>query len=106
MKAISTRVAVLLVGATLGFLLSGCASTTIKRLSGPEFVRQANQIGQLNSAHWTSYIGSSPGRAYLEFGYPAPFGKGSRTKVCWTLLSDLPPDLASKLKAGDPPRKP
>lgn len=105
-KLISTHVAMLLVGAIAGFLLSSCVSTKIKHLSGQEFVLQADQISQLNSFHWTRYVGSSPGRAYLEFGYPTPFGKGTRTTVYWTSLSELPEDMALKLKAGNPPWKP
>ena len=99
-------IALLLVGAFVGFSLSGCASTKIKHLSGQEFISQANQIGQLNSFHWTGYVGSSSGRAYLEFGYPAPFGKGTRTTVYWAFLSDLPDNVALGLKAGNPPWKP
>ena len=96
----------LLAGIGIGFFMFGCASTTIKRLSGQEFLNQAGQIEQLNSFHWTTYVGTSPERAYLEFGYPTPFGKGSRTTVYWTPLSELPADIAAQLKSGNPPWKP
>lgn len=106
MKSISTHVMTLLVGIGIGIVLSGCASTTIKRLSGQDFIKQAGQIEQLNSFHWTSYVGNSPGRAYLEFGYPTPFGKGSRTTVYWAPLSELPTEIAQQLNDGNPPWKP
>jgi hypothetical protein len=87
-----------------GILLAGCASTSIERLSGPEFMEQA-KVGELSGFHWTSYVGSSPGRAYLEAGQPAFVGKGTRTTVYWTYLSELPADFATNLKADDQPRK-
>lgn len=65
-KALSKRAAVLLAWAVVGGMVAGCASTRIKRLSGAEFVTQANQIGQMNSFSWTCYVGSSPERAYAE----------------------------------------
>jgi hypothetical protein len=97
---------VLLAGVVLAFSLSGCASTKIERLSGQEFLRQANQISQMNSFQWTSYVGSSPDRAYLEYGYPALIGRGARITVYWTFLSELPSDIAAQLKAGNPPWTP
>jgi hypothetical protein len=106
MKTISTHAVILVVGLVIGLFIAGCASTRIKQLSGQEFISQASQIGQLNSFHWTSYIGVTPDRAYLEFGYPTPLGKGSRTTIYWTSLSELPEDIASQLKAGNPPWKP
>lgn len=105
-KLMATHLAILLVGSIVGFIVSGCVGTRIERLSGQEFLNQADQISRLNSFHWTSYVGSSSGRAYLEFGYPTPFGKGTRTTVYWTFLSELPEDIALKLKAGNPPWTP
>lgn len=87
-------------------LLAGCASSRMRRLSGSDFVNQAGQIEQINSAHWTTYIGCSAQRAYLEFGYPACIGGGARTVVYWTPLAELPDDLAHKLTIGAPPWKP
>jgi len=53
-----------------------------------------------------TYIGNSRQRAYLEYSHPAFVGKGTRTTVFWTPMSDLPDDLVQKLKAGNPPWKP
>ena len=110
MKRIATHSLVALIGVAVGLLLSGCASTRIKRLSGADFLNQAEQMKQITSFHWTSYIGSSAQRAYLEFGRPSYLyniiGKGTRTTVYWTELSELPEDIAGQLKAGNPPWKP
>jgi hypothetical protein len=80
--------------------LSGCASTSIERLSGPAFVQQADEVQQLNSGYWTSYVGCSSSRAYLEYAHPAYVGNGTRTTVYWTNLSELPDDFTAKLEAA------
>jgi len=92
------------VGVFAGFSM-GCASTRIRELSGNEFMTQASEIERINSFHWTSYVGVSEGRAYLEYGQPAYIGKGTRTIVYWVRLSELPDETANKLKAGDLPWK-
>ena len=105
---ITTHSLVTLVAVAIGLCLSGCASTRIKQLSSEEFVNQAEQMKQISSFHWTTYIGSSTQRAYLEFGRPSLMyniiGKGTRTTVYWTDLSELPQDIAEQLKAEKPPR--
>ena len=67
---------------------------------------KAAGIEQVSSFQWTSYIGVSGDRAYLEYGRPAFIGSGPSTTVYWTRLSELPDDTSRKLKAGDPPWKP
>jgi hypothetical protein len=84
----------------------GCASTNIRELSGDEFLGKAQGIEQVSSFQWTSYVGVSGDRAYLECGYPAFLGTGIRTTVYWTRLSGLPVDTSQRLRAGDPPWKP
>jgi len=110
MKQIATHSLVALVGVAIGLFLSGCASTRITRLSGAEFVNQAKQIEQVSSFHWTTYVGSSTQRAYLEYGRPSLMyniiGKETRTTVYWTELSELPKDIADQLRTGTPPWKP
>ena len=106
MKRIATHSVAVLVGVIAGIILSGCAGTRIKRLSGPEFVNRAQQIEQVSSFSWMTYIGSSRQRAYLEFGHPAFVGKGTRTTVFWTPMSELPDDIVQELKEGNPPWKP
>ncbi len=110
MKRIATYSLTLVAGVAICILMSGCASTRIKQLSGTEFVYQAEQIKQISSLHWTTYIGSSNQRAYLEFGRPSflynVIGQEIRTTVYWTELSELPEDIAGQLKAGNPPWKP
>jgi hypothetical protein len=53
-----------------------------------------------------AYIGHSHQRAYLESGHPAFVGKGTKTIVLWTPLSESPDELVKKLKAENPPWKP
>ena len=106
MKRIATHSLVLFVGIGIGILVTGCASTRIKRLSGTEFVTQAQQMDDVSSFIWTTYIGKSSQRAYLEYGHPAFLGSGARTTVFWVPLSELPNDISEQLKAGNPPWKP
>ena len=84
-------------------ILFGCTSTKIKHLSGIDFINQAEKIKQMNSYSWTTYIGSSANRAYLEVGNPAFIGKGSRTTVFWTYLKELPEGVSQQLKEDKPP---
>ena len=101
---------VALVGVAASLFISGCASTRVKQLSGAEFVTRAQQMEQVSSFHWTTYIGRSTQRAYLEFGRPSLLyniiGKETRTTVYWAELSELPEDIAGQLKAGNAPWKP
>lgn len=105
MKRLARYTLTLFAGVTIALMLTGCASTRIKQLSGTEFVDQADQIEQINSFHWTTYIGKTQQRAYLEYGHPAFLGSGTRTTIYWVPLSDLPEDLVQQLKAGNPPWK-
>lgn len=86
-------------------LMVGCASTTIKHLSGDAFLEQAKQTEQLGSFQWTSYIGKGGDRVYLEYGHPAFIGKGVKVTVYWTALSELPAELADQLRNGQRPWK-
>jgi len=110
MNRIATYSLAAVAGVTLGIMLTGCASTRIKQLSGAEFMNRAEQMKEISSFHWTTYIGSSQQRAYLEFGRPALMyniiGKETRTTVYWTELSELPEDISEQLRAGTPPWKP
>ena len=109
MNRIATYSLAAVAGVTLGIMLTGCASTRIKQLSGAEFMNRAEQMKEISSFHWTTYIGSSQQRAYLEFGRPSLLyniiGKQTRTTVYWTELSELPEDIVDQLKAGNPPWK-
>lgn len=106
MKKIANNLTKLMAGMLACLLLACCASTRIKSLSGPDFINQAQQIEQINSFYWVTYLGASNRRAYLEYAYPAFIGGGSRVTVFWTPLSELPDDVTQKLKAGTPPWKP
>ncbi|NLB54898.1 MAG: hypothetical protein GX811_03890 [Lentisphaerae bacterium] len=77
----------------------GCAFTRIQKLSGAEFIEHARQMNVLSSFSWTSYIGSTAERVYLEYAYPASTGKGTRTTVYWTNLTELPEEIANKIRA-------
>ncbi len=105
-KKLATHALTLIVGTTVGLLLTGCATTRVKRLSGQEFMRQAKKMEVISSFSWTTYIGRSEQRAYLEYGHPAFVGGGTRTTVYWTPMSELPGDIAQKLTAGTSPWKP
>ena len=94
---------VLVVGLAIGLMVASCASTRIKQLSGEEFLKEAQRTDQMNSFLYTSYIGSSPQRAYLESGYPAFIGRGMRATVYWVAVSDLPSNIVSQIKSGIPP---
>jgi hypothetical protein len=87
-------------------LLAGCASTQIKHLDADEFVDNAKAIEQVNSAMWTTYIGASHGRAYLEYQDMLTLSGKPKTVVFWTELDGLPDDLTKRLRAGDPPWTP
>ena len=105
MKRRATHTLTLLVGVTIGFMLSGCAATRMKQVSGVEFLNRAKDMEVPCSISWITYIGKSHSRAYLELGYPAFVGRGTRTTVLWTPLSELPNDIVQKLEAGRPPWK-
>jgi len=84
-------------------MLGGCAGTSIKRLTGSEFMEQARHTDELNSYMWTGYIGSSHQRAYLESGHPAFIGDGLRMTIFWTPLDELPSNIVAQIKAGSRP---
>ena len=83
-----------------GLILTGCAGTRITQLSGPEFLKKAEQTQQIGSFAWTSYIGSTYHRAYLEYGHPAFLGSGMQTTVYWTPVSELPSNIVVQIQAG------
>ena len=87
----------------IGGTLAGCAGTRVERLSGPEFLAQAGQTDVMGSYVWTSYIGSTGQRAYLEYGHPALVGGGVRMTVYWTPMTELPSNVVLRIKAGAPP---
>lgn len=91
------------VAAVAGLLLTGCAGTRIQQLSGPAFLKQAEQTDQVGSFAWTSYIGSTQLRAYLEYGHPAFVGSGIQTTVYWTPLSELPSNVVAQIRTGTRP---
>jgi hypothetical protein len=88
---------------SMGLFVSGCANTKIKHLSANDFLAQAKQIEAMNSASWTTYIGASATRAYLEYGDVFGSNSKSRTIVYWTELEGLPLDIRQKLKEGAQP---
>ena len=102
MKTIVTLAAIVAVAVATA-LTFGCASTRAKRLSGGDFLKQAGQTDVLGSFAWTSYIGSTQDRAYLEYGHPAFIGGGLQVTVYWTFLSELPSNIVAQLKAGERP---
>jgi len=103
MTKIMKRTLTILLGFSCVIILFGCANTRIEHLSGTEFINKADQINQLNSFFWTTYIGASGHKAYLEVERPAFVGKGTRTTVFWTALTDLPKDVVQQIKTGNAP---
>ena len=85
------------------FLVAGCASTSIKRLTAKEFLKEASHVGEMNSFRYACYVGSTPQRAYLETGYPAIMGEGMRVTVYWVPVTELPTNVISQLNAGQSP---
>ena len=81
----------------------GCASTKVQHVSGANFLKHAEGTAQYGSFAWTSYIGSTHDRAYLEFGHPAFIGSGNQVTVFWTLLSELPSNIVGQINAGARP---
>jgi hypothetical protein len=93
-----------LLGLAVGVtLVAGCASTSVKRLSGDEFLKHAEQTDLLGSFAWTSYIGNTHDRAYLEYGHPAFIGNGMQVTVFWTPMSELPSNIVVRIKNGERP---
>jgi hypothetical protein len=91
----------MLVGLAAGLsLVLGCASTRSKEVSADEFIKHAQQTDLLGSFAWTSYIGSTHDRAYLEYGHPAFIGSGMQVTVFWTPLSELPGNVVAQIKKG------
>lgn len=76
--------------------LSGCASTSIAHLSGPEWMREAERMpGSMNN---TTYIGSTGVRAYLESWRMTIWAQHGQTTVYWTEVSELPDGWLAKVK--------
>jgi hypothetical protein len=87
----------LAIAITVAGSLSGCASTSIAHLSGPEWMREAGRMG--GSMNSTYYIGCSGSRAYLESWRMTILAQHGQTTVYWTDISELPDDIASKITA-------
>lgn len=100
------KLKILIAVVTFIFLLPGCSGTSIIHVSANEFLKKANQIEQMNSATWTTYIGSSETRAYLEYADVIAIGERTRTIVYWTEIDQLPKNIADKLKKGISPWTP
>ena len=103
MKTTLTHTLAVLAGISAGVILVGCASTRIKHLESVQFIERANVIEQMNSAMWMTYVGSSHGRAYLEYQDMLTVSGKPATVVYWTELEGLPQNIADALKTGTPP---
>lgn len=66
-------------------------------------MKQARQTDLVGSFAWTSYIGSTCGRAYLECGHPAFLGGGTQVTVLWTPISELPSNVVAQIRSGARP---
>ncbi len=95
-------------GGLLIVFLSGVfvgACSRIEHLSSQAFLKQAKQIENMNSATQTVYLGRSQERVYLETWSAYRFLKPKRI-VYWTFLSDLPDEIAAKIRKGKNPWTP
>ena len=81
-------------------MLNGCATNRLKHLDAETSVKQAEQLEEMHSAHWTCDIGVSGTRAYLEYGDVFGLCGRPRTIVYWTELDGLPPSFPDRLRAG------
>jgi hypothetical protein len=112
MKRLATYALSFFVGTATALLLSGCAGTHIRHVNAQEFIEHARLIEQPGSVEQAAYIGVTDDRVYLEekrfVTLPAIITRSEkpRTTVIWTLLKELPPDLAEQLKAGNAPWTP
>ena len=112
MKMKRIAIGLLMAGVAMAMVVlsTGCASTRIKRLSGAEFANQVKHIDQISSFHWTTYVGRSDQRAYLEHRRPSLLynivGKRTVTTVYWAEISELPPGMSEQLKKGPLPDQP
>lgn len=87
-------------------LLSACARiTSIEHVDAELFLERAKRMNGLFSAEAATFIGTTQNRAYLEYVdsiFPL-LTKGPATIVCWVELDKLPPEVAEKIKTGQPP---
>jgi hypothetical protein len=106
MKRPLIQTMLLAVGVAAGLMLvTSCAHTNVKQLSGRDFLEQTQRIGQPDSMEWTSYLGISCGRVYLEYGHMEILSVGNEfyRTIYWTPTSELPSGLVTQLKSGNPP---
>jgi len=103
MKRIPTLISIIVLAASSAVALFGCASTSIKHVSGDEFLKYAGSTAWLQSFVWDNYIGSTDQRVYLEYGHPAFIGKGAQMTVYWTELSELPSNVIVQIRSGARP---
>ena len=80
----------------------GRASSGVMRVSGSEFLDYARQIGMPQSVFGAEFIGFTGTRVYIEYWKGIQF-LGPQYTVIWTPLSELPPDIAQKLRDGKNP---
>lgn len=70
-------------------------------MSGAEFLELAEQT--IGSAFYTSFIGCTFDRAYLVAKSVASSTLGGRETVYSCALSDLPQEIATRIRAGENP---
>jgi len=97
MKRLTTVAACCLV-----FSLSACRGPRLRHVDGDEFLRLAESSELAHSIQWSTYVGRSWTRAYLELTSILPLWWGGTT-VYWTELGELPRELTKQLQVGDSP---
>ena len=101
MKKTFTLGVLTLVGLVAIGSLTGCVCTRLKKLSGPDFEKEAQKCSDMSDITWTYYIGASHQRAYLE--HCLFLGKANVTTIYWTPLTELRTNLVTQLKTGGRP---
>ena len=84
-----------------GFVL-GRVGSGIEHVSGREFLEYAGQIDKAQSVFAAKFLGTDGTRVYLRYWRGVRFLRPEHT-VVWTSLSELPADIAQKLRGGQNP---
>jgi hypothetical protein len=95
----------LILGVLLFFFLQE-ERKACRHLSAEDFLQKAQQIEQMSSTNWATYIGISQHYVYLEFGTALTWNSQPKTTIYWTEIQNLPQRIQRQLYAGESPWEP
>jgi len=75
----------------------GCSNTQTEYIETVEFMKQVQEIEEMNSAYKTTYIGSTDSRVYLEYYTAITSMRKGKTIIYWTKLKDLSEEQLKKI---------